>query len=123
MNLPAFIHSQQLGLLVFLGAQLLVSLSNLFGLHRLRRASTLESEPLVSVLVPARDEAANIEGCVTSLLEQDYKNYELLVLDDQSRDDTPDLLARLAERTSRLHVLSGRPLPEGWVGKNWACHQ
>lgn len=123
MNLPELLYSQQQGLLVFLGVQVLISLSNLFGLHRLKRTATLESEPFVSVLVPARDEAANIGGCVTSLLKQDYENYELLVLDDQSSDGTADILARLAGQAPRLRVLAGQPLPDGWVGKNWACHQ
>jgi chlorobactene glucosyltransferase len=123
MNLPAFLLSQQQGVLVFLCLQLLVTGINWFGLRRLRSSPALVSEPFVSVLVPARNEAGQIERCVRSLLDQDYPSYELLVLDDQSSDGTASVLMGLAEKDSRLRVLSGQPLPEGWVGKNWACHQ
>ncbi len=84
-----------------------------------------ETAPLVSILVPARNEAANIEKCVASLLAQDYPNFEILVLDDNSEDTTPALVTRLiAENpTCRLSLLHGEALPDGWYGKNFACHQ
>jgi chlorobactene glucosyltransferase len=84
---------------------------------------------LVSVLVPARDEEANIGACLDSLLAQDDPNHEILVLDDRSRDATPDLIrargfAAAAENPeARLRHLAGSELPEGWAGKPWACHQ
>ena len=68
--------------------------------------------PLVSVMVPARNEALNIERCVRSLLRQDYGSYEIHVLDDGSTDATPELLDRLVtESEGRLRVLQGEPLP------------
>ena len=79
--------------------------------------------PLVSVLVPARNEEMNIESCVRSLLAQDYPRYEVVVLNDDSTDGTSDILAGLAASDGRLRVLTGRPLPAGWLGKHWACHQ
>ena len=82
--------------------------------------------PLVSVLVPARNEARRIVPCVESLLLQDYPNYELLVLDDHSEDQTAEVVTGLGlsrERTSTRRLLTGRPLPEGWTGKAWACQQ
>jgi chlorobactene glucosyltransferase len=79
--------------------------------------------PLVSILVPARNEAANIEACVRSLLAQDVPAFELLVLDDQSEDGTGAILARLAAEDGRLRVLSGGPLLPGWLGKANACRQ
>jgi len=79
--------------------------------------------PFVSVLVPARNEEVNIERCVLSLLAQDYPSYEVLVLDDESNDRTPEMLAHMAATDDRLLVIRGRPLPEGWLGKHWACHQ
>ena len=83
----------------------------------------MESEPSISVLVPARNEAHNIEACLRSLLEQDYDNYEVIALDDDSRDGTSMILSRLGIEYARLKVLNGLPLPTGWVGKPWACQQ
>jgi chlorobactene glucosyltransferase len=80
--------------------------------------------PLVSVMVPARNEALNIERCVGSLLLQDYRSFEILVLDDGSTDATPELLNGLVKNSGdRLKVLHGEPLPPGWHGKAWACFQ
>jgi chlorobactene glucosyltransferase len=81
--------------------------------------------PLVSILVPARNEARNIEPCVRSLLAQDYPNCELLVLDDHSDDGTAGLVRGLgvSETGERARLLQGAPLPSGWTGKGWACHQ
>jgi chlorobactene glucosyltransferase len=79
--------------------------------------------PRVSVLVPARNEERNVESCVASLLAQDYPDFEVIVLDDHSSDDTGPILARLAATDSRLRLLDGAPLPQGWLGKHWACHQ
>ncbi len=80
--------------------------------------------PFVSVLVPARDEAHNIETCVRSLLGQAYPNFEVIVLDDNSEDETGLILDTLvAAYPERLRVIRGQALPDGWAGKNWACHQ
>jgi chlorobactene glucosyltransferase len=79
--------------------------------------------PRVSILVPARNEANNIEGCLVSLLAQDYPDFDVFALDDHSTDDTASVLARLEYRDPRLRVLSGKALPAGWLGKHWACHQ
>ena len=81
--------------------------------------------PRVSILVPARNEERCIGDCVRSLLAQDYPDWELIVLDDQSTDATPRILAELGLRPDdpRRRVIHGEPLPAGWVGKNWACHQ
>jgi chlorobactene glucosyltransferase len=77
----------------------------------------------VSILVPARDEERSIAGCVSSLLAQDYPNFELLVLDDSSSDRTAAMTRALIAGDARHRLISGAPLPEGWTGKNWACHQ
>jgi chlorobactene glucosyltransferase len=63
-----------------------------------------------------------VEACVRSLLSQDYTHFEVLVLDDGSTDRTAAILRDLGS-DGRLRVLSGAPLPPGWLGKNWACHQ
>ncbi len=79
--------------------------------------------PFISVLIPARDEADNIEACLDSLRKQDYPDFEVLVLDDNSSDDTAVIVARLAAEDSRIHLLHGEPLPDGWAGKPFACYQ
>ncbi len=82
-----------------------------------------EPAPLVSVLIPARDEEANIASCLESLQQQDYPNFEILVLDDNSSDDTSAIVRRIASGDNRIRLIKGKPLPEGWVGKPFACHQ
>jgi chlorobactene glucosyltransferase len=79
--------------------------------------------PLISVLIPARDEKDNIRTCLESLQKQDYPNFEILVLDDNSTDDTADIVTELASRDSRIRLLRGQPLPEDWAGKPFACYQ
>ncbi len=80
-----------------------------------------EEAPLVSVLVPARNEEETIADCLHSLLAQDYPNLEIVVLDDGSTDATAEVVRAVGG--SRVRLLSGLPLPPGWTGKNWACHQ
>ncbi len=80
-----------------------------------------DDAPLVSVLVPARNEEKTIGRCLRSLLAQDYPRLEIIVLDDGSTDATATI-AREAGG-SRVRLLHGAPLPSGWTGKNWACHQ
>ena len=84
------------------------------------------SAPLVSVLIPARNEARRIVPCLRTLLVQDYPNYEILVLDDHSEDGTAQVVldhgfSRAADADRRL--LESQTLPSGWTGKSWACHQ
>ena len=69
--------------------------------------------PLISVCIPARNEARNIRACVEAVLAQDYPNLEVIVLDDRSSDTTPSILADIASRDSRLHPISGSDLPKG----------
>jgi chlorobactene glucosyltransferase len=80
--------------------------------------------PFLSILVPARNEERSIRECITSLLAQRYDGeIEVLVLDDESTDRTSELLQQLSLASARLRVLKGAPLPPGWNGKLWACHQ
>ena len=79
--------------------------------------------PFVSVLIPARDEEANIGTCLESLQKQDYPNFEILVLDDNSSDNTSAIVDRMAATDSRIQRFTGKPLPEDWAGKPFACHQ
>ena len=85
-------------------------------------AAPIQGE-LVSVIVPARNEAANIETVIRSVLATTYRPMELLVVDDRSTDETAAMVERLAPRDPRLRLVRGAPLPEGWYGKPWACLQ
>jgi len=80
-------------------------------------------EPFVSVLIPARNEHLNIEKCVRSLQKQEYCNFEILVLDDNSSDDTGSIVSGLAAADSRITLINGDPLPPDWAGKPHACYQ
>jgi len=80
-------------------------------------------QPQLSILIPARNEAERITPCITGLLAQEGVAYEVLVLDDHSEDGTADVVRAAGCADSRLRVLCGQPLPPGWTGKNWACHQ
>ncbi len=82
-----------------------------------------EPLPLVSILIPARDEAQVIGDTVRALLSQTYPNLELIVLDDQSTDGTAAVARTAAAGSDVLRVQTGQPLPAGWLGKNWACQQ
>jgi chlorobactene glucosyltransferase len=80
--------------------------------------------PLVSVIVPARNEAVNVSVCLASLLNSLYPNYEIVVVDDDSTDGTGDIIRILADHADgRVVVVDGEPLPAGWLGKPWACWQ
>src|SRR3990172_5473058 len=71
--------------------------------------------PLISVIVPARNEARNIRRCVTALLAQTYPRLEVIVVDDHSTDATPSILEELAAGDARLRAVAGVPLPAGWA--------
>jgi glycosyltransferase involved in cell wall biosynthesis len=77
--------------------------------------------PLVSLVVPARNEAHNIRRCVESALASSYPRLEVIVVDDHSTDETRAIVAELARRNARLRVITPLALPSGWFGKQWAC--
>jgi chlorobactene glucosyltransferase len=83
----------------------------------------LEGYPMISICVPARNEERGVEACLTSMLEQDYPNFEVIVVDDNSTDATHDILQRLSEKHSNLTIIQGEPLPSDWHGKPFALYQ
>ena len=80
----------------------------------------LEGE-LISVIVPARNEEKYIEKCVQSILDQNIKNYELLLIDDNSTDSTFGLMENF-RKDPRVKIFKAGEKPSGWVGKNWPCY-
>lgn len=83
-----------------------------------------EQAPPVSICIPARNEANSIERCVRSAVDQQYPKHRVFVLDDGSTDGTSDILDTLEEQYSHvLQIISGKPKPNDWLGKSWACHQ
>lgn len=85
-----------------------------------RRALT---HPRVSVLIPARNEAAHIRAALEDLTQQSIPGLEILVLDDHSEDATAEIVCTVAQRAPEVRLLCGKTLPPGWTGKNWACAQ
>jgi chlorobactene glucosyltransferase len=82
--------------------------------------------PTLSVIIPARNEALNIETCVRSVLAATYAPLEIIVVDDRSSDDTAGIVGRLAaapEAGGRVRLVRGTDLPPGWFGKAWALVQ
>lgn len=108
-------------ILAFVCVQVLIVAINLRTLPSLARFTLGAQHPRVSVLVPARNEQENIADCVSSLARQQYPDFELLVLDDDSADATAAKAGAAGE--GRVRVLRGKPLPAGWNGKPWACQQ
>ena len=83
-----------------------------------------ERAPSVGVIIPARNEAENIEECLASLTKSRYPNFEIIVVDDRSEDGTAELARTVpAGNAKRLVVIDGEALPQGWLGKPWACQQ
>lgn len=80
-------------------------------------APTPDHWPRVSFVVPARDEQDGIRRAVTSFCQQDYPNFEVIVVNDRSTDDTGRILSELQDKFSNLIVVEGTEPAEGWLGK------
>ena len=110
--------------IAFLSTSLVyVAQSNLRNLKRLKTLSAKQENKIVSILIPARNEYHNLKRCLDSLINQDYSNIEILVLNDRSTDQTATLVEEYQNKDKRVQLLQGQDLPDGWIGKHWACHQ
>lgn len=84
----------------------------------------IEGKPqLVSIVVPMRNEEKNTRRCIGSLLSQNYPNFEIIAIDDRSKDNTLNILKELACRHNNLQVIEGNPVPKDWIGKSYALWQ
>jgi cellulose synthase/poly-beta-1,6-N-acetylglucosamine synthase-like glycosyltransferase len=90
----------------------------------LGRGPALKDRPKVSICVPLRNESANVDGLIQSLRSLTYPDLEILLLDDQSTDDTAGKIKKSIQHLDHFHLIAGKDRPQGrWVGKNWACWQ
>jgi chlorobactene glucosyltransferase len=104
-------------------------ISSVGSVLRSRHSTSLDDEsaappdpaPLVSVIIPARNERRNIERCVRSVLATTYPAVEVIVVNDHSSDGTGDIARSIAENDARLRVVDAPDLASGWFGKQWAC--
>ncbi len=120
MLIPVLLATPWLALLAFLAFRVRIPRE----LPPTRPPTPPSRAPFVSVVVPARDEAANIEACVRSLAGSAYPDFEIVVVDDRSEDGTGDLARAIGtDNARRLTVIDGEAVPAGWLGKPWACHQ
>ena len=83
--------------------------------------NTSKTNPKVSIILPARNEEEYIGKCLDSLTKQNYKNYEIIVIDDSSEDATRKIIEDYSKKYSKIVPVFARPKPDGWMGKNWAC--
>ncbi|MFW6289564.1 MAG: glycosyltransferase family 2 protein, partial [Mariniphaga sp.] len=101
--------------------QFLIALVNLLYSQPLPEKGSNVAE-LVSVLIPARNEENNIRNLLTDLQQQNYPNLEIIVFNDQSTDKTEQILQQFAADDKRIRFINSAGLPDGWLGKNFACH-
>lgn len=110
---------------IFLLISLVVIIINFFTAPLLKNLTDDQQHTgkKISVLIPARNEEHNIGKCLAYVLNQDVNIYEIIVLDDQSSDNTKNIVSDIAAEHSNLKLVDGEPLPKNWIGKTWACEQ
>ena len=112
-----------LGMIIVSVYFFVVATANALQMKKRSSEPLIKDGPLVSVLIPARNEENNIEKCIGSLQNQDYRNYEILVIDDNSEDKTFEIICNIAGQDSRVRAYKGKPLPADWYGKPFALEQ
>jgi len=107
-------------IMAFAAIQLIVAFVNVVWQPLFNKKA--DTDLFVSVLIPARNEEQNISNLLVDLQHQTHKNLEILVFDDQSTDRTAQLVSDMAKYDSRIRLITSTELPDGWLGKNYACH-
>ncbi len=82
-----------------------------------------EAAPLVSAVIPAKDEEATLDECLAAVRAQDYPSLEILVVDDRSGDRTAEIARRHAAEDPRVRLVQNDRLPPGWTGKTYVLHR
>ncbi|GAB1415713.1 hydroxychlorobactene glucosyltransferase CruC [Paludibacter sp.] len=108
--------------LLFLGMQLLNVVLNLVFKQRIKISET-ENNERISLLIPARNEETNISFLLSDLQKSKKENIEIIVFDDESTDNTAEVVQNFANQDKRIVLLKSDGLPQGWLGKNHACYQ
>ncbi|QHE51975.1 glycosyltransferase family 2 protein [Pontibacillus sp. HMF3514] len=108
-------------IIVEVGLLLWIGFNSLFVIRL--QSSKKQYGQRVSILIPLRDEEQNVKGLIASLKKVDHDHIEFMLLDDSSTDQTYSLLIDKTTNDSRFQILQGDPLPKGWSGKVFACHQ
>jgi chlorobactene glucosyltransferase len=116
-----FVTTLQFLLIIFIAVYLFINMIYLVRLCPIR--DELISCPYISVCIPARNEERDIEGCVKSLLNQNYPNFEVIVVDDNSTDNTAKIVYSMTKQYPNLIFIAGAKLISGWIGKPYALHQ
>jgi len=106
----------------FLVLRFTVTLFNFLSNPKLTN-SVRQYDDFVSILIPARNEEADILNLLNSISAQKYLNYEVIILDDNSTDNTFQICQDFCTQHKRFTVLPGAALPKDWLGKNYACSQ
>ena len=104
-------------------AILLFRIFSYFKIDKLNLKDKPLSQPLISIIIPARNEHLNIKRCLQSIKNQSYSNFEVIVVDDNSTDDTYEIAEQFCQQDDRFTIIKINHDNPGWVGKNYACHE
>lgn len=110
-------------ILFFMGVRILISFVNLISFQYLPKKVRLTDPLGISVLIPARNEEQNIDILLSQLVGFRFNPIEIIVYDDCSKDTTSAIVKRYAAENEHIRLIQGTTLPEGWLGKNHACHR
>ena len=106
--------------IVFTTIQLIVAFINWIFNQKLGAIGS--NEKLVSILIPARNEEKSIHNILRDISFQNYHNYEVIVFDDESTDRTIEIVTEYLKHDLNVRLIASKGLPNGWLGKNYACH-
>ena len=108
-------------ILIFTAIQLFIACVNALFKINLKQF-TADNNPLISILIPARNEAKNIANIIVDITNQSYSNYELLIYDDESTDETASIVEQHVRDNPKIKIITSKSLPADWLGKNHACY-
>ena len=102
---------------------LLFRIFSYFKIDKLNLKAEILSQPLISIIIPARNEHLNIKRCLHSIKNQSYSNFEVIIIDDNSTDDTYKIAEQFCQNDDRFSIIKINHDNPDWAGKNYACHK